>query len=500
MKYFEPDYMERKNPVRVLTIFFVELLRSVLFKKQRIGNSNFLNSLYKRVVLLVLFVSFALSSFGATFYWRTAAGNGNWSSLTAWSTVSAAGASSGTIPGLGDDVVISRNGSLTVTLDGTYFCNSLLINYTGITGGNLILQIPASTSLTVTNTITYTNAGDGGENASINVSGGTLSCANLVFGNTGGSTVDSFLQLSDANSIVNVSGNITMSGTDARETYLLFTANGRLNLSGGFVTNGFFTSTPGGGNPAPAPTTGTINYNNTGPQTVWGATYYNLILSGSGTKTLQAGTTTIGGNLTLNGTASATTVVGLTIGGNLNISDGTTFTAAGFALTVTGTTNVGTGTSGNITISNAAGAKRFTGLVTVNTGATWNNSGNSAIEFRGGITNNGTFTAGTGIQSFTTNAQALNGGFTIPSVTVTAITLTNNNSLTVNTALAGVGGTLTQAAFSNLDLGFTGVLGIATLNASANENTVNYNFAGVQTIKILPVLKLWLELHQLMEI
>jgi len=39
--------------------------------------------------------------------------------------------------------------------------------------------------------------------------------------------------------------------------------------------------------------------------------------------------------------------------------------------------------------------------------------------------------AGTGIYTFDTNAQSLTGTFSIPNVTVTGITLTNNNTLTV---------------------------------------------------------------------
>jgi hypothetical protein len=199
--------------------------------------------------------------------------------------------------------------------------------------------------------------------------------------------------------------------------------------------------------------------------------YGNLILSGSGVKTLQTGTTTISGSLTLSGTASTTTVVGLTIGGNLVIGDGTTFEAAGFALTVTGTTTVGGGTSGNLVISSATGTKIFTGLVTVSADGTWNNSGNSPITFRNGISNSGNFNAGTGVHTFQTNAQALTGTFSIPNVTTT-ITLTNNNTLTVGTALSGTGG-LTQGTGAILNLGGTSL--ITTLTATATGNTVNYN-------------------------
>ena len=230
------------------------------------------------------------------------------------------------------------------------------------------------------------------------------------------------------------------------------------------------------------PALGTIEYYAAGAQTVNNVNTYggNLTLSGSGTKTLGAATTTIGGNLTLSGSATATTVVGLGVSGALSVGDGATFTAAGFALTVTGTTTVGAGTSGTLIVSAAAGIKIFTGLVTVNAGGTWNNSGNSPITFRGGITTSPTFTAGSGVQTFDTNSQALIGTFTIPSVTVTGITLTNNNTLTVATALIGTGG-LTQTATGTLNIG--GTSGITTLTATNTGNTVNYNGTGAQTVK-----------------
>jgi hypothetical protein len=136
-----------------------------------------------------------------------------------------------------------------------------------------------------------------------------------------------------------------------------------------------------------------VNYNGS-TQTVGNYNYYHLTLSGSNTKTLQTGTTSIGGSLTLSGTASTTTVVGTTIGGNLNIGDGTSFTTEAYNLTVTGTTTIGGGSSGNLTIGAYNGTKIFTGLVTINAGGKWNNSVSSPVTFRGGITNNGTFTAG----------------------------------------------------------------------------------------------------------
>jgi hypothetical protein len=215
-------------------------------------------------------------------------------------------------------------------------------------------------------------------------------------------------------------------------------------------------------------------------QTVRAVAYRHLTLSGSGTKTLQSGTTAISGNLTLSGTAAATTVVSLTIGGNLSIGDGATFTAADNNLTVTGTTTVGGGTSGNLTISFVTGTKIFTGLVTINAGATWNNSGNSTVTFRGGITTTPTFTGGSGLHTFDAGvSKTLTGTFSIPNVTVTGVTLNNSGTLTVGTALAG-NGTLVNAATGTLNLG--GTSAITTLTATAVGNTVNYTGAA-QTVK-----------------
>ncbi len=222
----------------------------------------------------------------------------------------------------------------------------------------------------------------------------------------------------------------------------------------------------------------TVNYT-AAAQTVHSNTYYNLTLSGSGTDVLQTGTTAIGGNLTLSGTVATATVVGLTVTGNLSLGNGTTFTAAGFDLTVTGTTTVGGGSTGSLVINNVSGTKIFTGLVTVAAGATWNNSGNSAITFRGGITTSGAFTAGSGVQTFDTNAQNLTctaASLSLPNMTVTTITVTDKCTgiypLTVSTALSGTGG-LTQDTNANLYIG--GTSGITTLTASASGNTVNYS-------------------------
>ena len=244
----------------------------------------------------------------------------------------------------------------------------------------------------------------------------------------------------------------------------------------------------------------TINYNGTA-QTVKAVAYLgNLTLSGSGIKTLQTGTTTIGGNLTLSGTATATTVANLAISGNLSVGNGTTLTAGAFALTVTGTTTVGAGTSGTLSISSATGTKTFTGAVTINTGGALTESAAAALLFGGNVTiggtltesgaatvgiagnlqNNGTYTASTGVHTFSGTTMTNSGAnpIVIPSVTLSGA-YTLSGTLTVSTTLAGAG---------TLIMGSTGVLNIGaatvtpTLTANAAGNTVNYT-GGAQTVK-----------------
>jgi hypothetical protein len=262
----------------------------------------------------------------------------------------------------------------------------------------------------------------------------------------------------------------TLTGAWTRTNGTLNGGSSILNI-GGNVTNSGGAFTPG---------TGTVNYNGTtAPQVTASVNYYHLTLSGTGAKTLQTGTTTIGGNFTLSGTASATTVANLAISGNLNIGTGTTLTTAStFTFGVTGTSTItGTYTDGS------TGIKTFTGNVSLNSGAVWNETAVSAYSIAGNFTNNATtFTGNSGVHTFTGTTKTVSGStaISIPATTISG-TYTNNGILTVNTALAG-SGTLTQGVGSTLNIGGTST--ISTLSAGSNSNTVNYTGAS-QTI--LPI-------------
>ncbi|MCX6278650.1 MAG: hypothetical protein NT004_11195, partial [Bacteroidetes bacterium] len=161
---------------------------------------------------------------------------------------------------------------------------------------------------------------------------------------------------------------------------------------------------------------------------------------------------------------------------NMSIASGSTLNVGGFTFTVSGTTSV----TGSLNHTSTTRTKTFGGLVTISSGGEWNNSINEDIILQGGITNNGTFTAGTGIYTFSSNNQGIIGTLSIPNVTVTGITLTNNGIFTVSSALSGTGG-LTQGTDDMLYIGGTST--ITTLTATAVGNTVNYTGAA-QTAKV----------------
>jgi hypothetical protein len=453
------------------------------------------------VIFLALAVAL-LSASSASAASRFSVATGNWNATTTWSATSG-GAAGASFPVAGDTVFIE--GGRTVTLNVSSAAGSVDV----ATGSTLSVSASANT-LTVSGNFTGsgTLANTGSAARVYNVggdwtfSGTSTGALSLTLNGTGNQTLSGVISTATANTpaltINKASGSVILGSAITLGTTSTFTLTaGTFDPSTFLLTAVTPTFTAGtlrvgattwAGNYSFAvtePAVGSIEYYAAGAQTVNNVNTYggDLFLSGSGVKTLGVSMASIGGDFTLSGSATATTVATLTVSGNLSVGDGTTLTLAGFAFTVTGTTAVGAGTSGNLTISSATGTKLFTGLVTINAGGTWTNTAaNSPVTFRGGITNSGTFSAGTGIHTFNTNSQALIGTFSIPSVTVTGVTLTNNGTLTVTTALAGSGG-LTNSATGTLNVNFTGAVGITTLTATAVGNTVNYAFAGAQTVK-----------------
>ena len=406
--------------------------------------------------LIVFFFLFSSISFDISAATITANSSGNWSA-SAWPNTSRTGT-----------ILTATIGSTAVTATGTSLLTQVCVGSILKTTANVVIgtvaSINSATSITLTAGATAANSGvfnfqgvgpldaaliPGGFTVTIDKSG--LACASLTIASSG--TGNSSI-LFNSGTQLTVAGNVTV-GSGGRMGSITMTAGGILTSRGFIITNAG-TWTPG---------TGTIEFNsvNTLPTTFFAGNFNNL--------TVSLGTTTTSGTLV--------------IAGNLNIPDGGgggSILTTSSDISVTGTTTIGGQPSGSASLILSSLASTMNGLVSIGNGGTWDNTtGNSPVTFHGGISNNGDFLSGTGVQTFNTNSQTLSGTLIIPSVTITAVTVTNNSVLTIATALAG-SGTLSQGVNATLNLNFIGALGINSMIATSSGNLVNYGAAGLQTV------------------
>lgn len=272
-------------------------------------------------------------------------------------------------------------------------------------------------------------------------------------------------------------------------TVLAVTAFGQnvTNTGTGAITNTGTLKLKGALSPATQSTiAGTVEYNNTGTQTVTPLTYTNLTVSGgTGDKTLGAGSTTVGGALTVNNVANA-------------------FVVGGQTLILTGATPV-TVSAGSFNAS--SGTVNYTGAIAQALfGATYQNLGTS-----GGAAADKTATAGVTVTSTITNAASTIVDFGANTFTGTGATISNSGALksagTVSVdATAAIGGTfeyykatgqnVAPAYYTDLTLsgagtksfsGTTKISGVYTVGGGARDyatgtSTVEFNGGGAQTI------------------
>ena len=268
---------------------------------------------------------------------------------------------------------------------------NVLANYDLAVGGNL--SIGSGTSFTVigynlTVTGTTTIAGNfifSTSTAGTKTFGGLLTIASggtwnnsfgenarIVAGITNNGTFTSgtgqYLFVNDSQ----INGTFDISNVSVESTFIL-TNNGTLNVStdlggGGTLQQGLNSTLNVSGTTSIAvisasSSTNTVNYSG-GNQAIKGANYSNLILSGSGVKSLNTSTSAISGDLTLSGTVSTTTTTtNLTIGGNLSIGDNSLLTNGNGINTITLT--VGNSLLGGGTLSQTTNS-----ILTINGGST----------------------------------------------------------------------------------------------------------------------------------
>jgi hypothetical protein len=433
----------------------------------------------------VLFIAWILSGNLSIAQITSTGAGGEWSLPATWV--------GNVVPTLADDVIIAAGANVTVrspyAINNPAIANSVTINGTLTMGGgstDMRLQIAGALLINVGGTLT--NNGNG--NHVINVGGNFTN--NGTFTPRVGTSPVGITQI-----IFDGAGPQVIDGTSATQTFEGITINksaDALTVAVGVTTINAASFTQTLGNFSAPPT-----FSVSGNVTLTAGTYNagaTTLIGGNYTRTgatsvfnASSGTVTFNGTAqTLNGTGGATPFYNVVVSSSLNaiyhinvlnnlsITTGATLTLRGNDIDVAGTTTV----NGTIDlIESTAGTKTFTGLVTIATGGVWNNSINDNARFGSGITNNGTFTAGTGTYFFIGNGQ-LTGVFQIPNVTVDpTFTLTNNGTLTVSTALNGAG-TFVQGASALLNLG--GTEAVTTFTASGANNTVNYT-GGDQNVR-----------------
>ncbi|HNU14542.1 MAG TPA: hypothetical protein PKI55_08755, partial [Chitinophagaceae bacterium] len=207
---------------------------------------------------------------------KTAVASGNWNTPATWSPVG--------VPSATDDVIINNGVNVTVNTAAT--CASLTINAGGTA---TTVSISGTNSLAVTGAITINSGTGSGDDRTLAVGAGTLTCASITMEVTGNDNRTNFLTISTGTATV--SGNITMNDADVDRNSVAISGAGTLNVSGSFT-----------GGAVSFVTTSTVNYNGAA-QTIRGASYGNLILSGSGVKTTTG--VTVNTKLTMGGTATA---------------------------------------------------------------------------------------------------------------------------------------------------------------------------------------------------
>jgi LPXTG-site transpeptidase (sortase) family protein len=331
---------------------------------------------------------------------------------------------------------------------------------------NTGLIIDGANSLTVTGNTSLSNTNNN-TSKTLDVGNGTLSIGgNLVLDEGNANKVT---QVTINTGTLTIGGDITVNSTGTlSNARVVFSGTGSLGITGAFPSGMTVTTVANS----------TIDFAGAS-QVIPNYSYKNLILEGSGTKTLPASALLIGGDLTMNGSASTTTAGNLTISGNLNLGDGSSLTTApNNNLIVNGSTTI----DGALTLA-GSGAKTFNGDVSIGATGSYTDSGAGAVTIRGSLTNNGLFnsTNTSGTYTFSGTGGKTIGGTDPIAIAKVSFTqsYTNNGTLSVQSALSG-GGTLIQGAGATLNLG--GTVTITNLNASVAHNVVNYT-GGNQIVK-----------------
>ena len=244
----------------------------------------------------------------------------------------------------------------------------------------------------------------------------------------------------------------------------------------------------------------TIEFNGAGQVVINpnGATpgYYNLILSGSGTKTMPGTALSVAGDFSMSGSASATAGAALSVGGNVTIGSGTTLNLGSFSHTIAGnlTNNGGTLTSlnssitfngsalqtitssgfavNNLTITNTSANVTLGtstncsigGNLTIDAGAVFDLAANSLTAVTGSVSNSGTIKTQNTSATPVPAGKTWGGYFEYTGTGAQTIVAGTYNNLT----MSGSGG-----ATADANITVNGILHLAAANPSATKGILD---------------------------
>jgi hypothetical protein len=431
------------------------------------------------ILILLLLVAGGKAWGQSTNDFRTRA-SGNWNNTNTWERYNGATwTNDATYPGqnTGTGTVTIRNGH-TVTLNITPV-NSIGSLVVDSDASDAYLNFSGTNELIVTGSTTcYGGTGNGDEGA-IRLDAGRLTTTSISLTGEATDSRDAYIRISTGT--CNVYGDISLNSSNLR-SYILFTNTGTLNLYGTITGTGNITSVTGGS--SNAPTSGTVNYNNTGDQTIGNYSYYNLEISGSGIKDL-------GGNVTVNNNLNLTAGT-LSIDANtLSLADGSTITYNSGTITGGATSNLTIGTGTDFTLNSITGGlNNLTTARNLTLGADLTLAG--ALSYgtttytvgANTLTLNGGAISGTSANFITSNSSNLvfggsSTGVIIPSgvTSLNSLTINNTNGVTANSSISVANdiiltnGTLSLGT-NNLNFTGTTVCGAGQISATGGTVTI----------------------------
>jgi hypothetical protein len=217
---------------------------------------------------------------------KTATGSGNWSTLT-WSPTG--------VPASTDTVYLDFTTGTrdSVVVDGADVCAALHFQRPSTSGAIVFLVISGTNSLTIgggSGELFDTGMASSSRQINIRVGAGSLSCGTLTIGGTN-SHHDSLTVTTGSVTATSIVFGAAPSGADSTgivDIYGLGVIYVSGNFSGGHFIGAFGSK---------------VNYDGNGAQNIGGYNYSQLVLTGSGTKTLAANDT-VSHTLILGGTAT----------------------------------------------------------------------------------------------------------------------------------------------------------------------------------------------------